>query len=458
MTRGHVVIIGGGFAGLRAAVSLADAGARVTVLESRAMLGGRARSFTDPATGEVVDNGQHLFLAGYHRTLAFLDRLGTRDQVIFQDRLRVSFIEPGEKSFLLDCPPLPAPLHLIGGLLGLRSIPVRDKLRLLNIWREIARTPHPSPSPQRGEGRGEGETVAQWLARAGQGKEIRRLFWDPLTIAALNEDPTKASAVGLKRVLQTMMGEPWPNARLGMSAVGLTDLYGAPARRIIEEKGGQVRLNRPAAGLELDGNRVKAVRLADGSRIEADAVISSLPPAALLKLLTGSTGYVVPGTLVQNLRKFSSSPILSVNLWLSPPVTQELFVALIGCRFQWLFNKQAILKLAGLNAGYVSLIISAAADFLDRPNEELVRMAVEDLQRCFPASGPVAPTRSQVVRERDATVSLTPETERLRPGPRTALANLFLAGDWTATALPATLESAVLSGESAAELVVFKSA
>ena len=235
-----------------------------------------------------------------------------------------------------------------------------------------------------------------------------------------------------------------------MSAVGLTDLYGAEARRIIEEKGGQVHLNRPAAGLEIDGNRVRAVRLADGSRIEADAVISSVPPGALVKLLTGSTGYKVPGTLVQDFRKFHSSPILSVNLWLDRPVTEDFFAALIGCRFQWLFNKQAILKLAGISAGYVSLIISAAADFLERSNEELVRMAVEDLQSCFPSAGLITPARSQVVRERDATVSLTPETEKLRPGPATSIPNLFLAGDWTATGLPATIESAVVSGEQAA--------
>ncbi len=436
----HAVVLGGGFAGLRAAVSLADAGVRVTVLESRNGLGGRARSFTDPSSGEVMDNGQHLFLAGYHRTLAFLERLGTRDRVVFQDHLRVRFLEPGGRGRLLDCPPLPAPWHLIVGLLGLRGIPLRDKLCWVRLRNEL-----------KGNG-GTGETVDQWLARMGQGDRSRKLFWDPLTIAALNEDPRKASAVGLQRVLRTMMGEPWANARLGMSAVGLSDLYAEQSRRIIDGKGGQVHLNRPAAGLEIENGRVGAVRLADGSRIEADAVISSVPPPALLRLLPESAP--VCAELRQSLGRFQSSPILSVNLWLNRPPTEELFVALIGCRFQWLFNKQAILKLAGISAGYVALIISAAADYLDRPNEELVRMAVEDLQCCFPAAGRLNPSRSQVVRERDATVSLTPETERIRPSPKSPLQNLFLAGDWTATGLPATLESAVVSGESAASAVL----
>ena len=442
----HVVIVGGGFAGLRAAVSLADAGVRVTVLESRNSLGGRARSFTDPATGDLVDNGQHLFLGGYHRTLSFLDRLGTRDRIQFQQRLKVSFVRPGGKISTLDCPPAPAPLHLIGGLFGLQGIPLQDKLRLVRIWKSVRRTEGLSGTSYRDE------TVDQWLARTGQGEESRRLFWDPLTIAALNELPKIASAAGLKQVLRTMMGEPWPNSRLGMATVGLSDLYGTQARRIIEEKGGQVHLNRPVAGLEISEGQVRAVRLADGGRIEADSVISTVPPAGLLRLIPEDLPECAE--LARSLRQFSNSPILSVNLWLDRPVTEEFFVALIGCRFQWLFNKQAILRLAGIQAGYVSLIISAAYEHLDRPNEELIQMAMEDLRACFPKAAKVQVTRGQVVRERDATVSLTAENEKLRPGPVTPLSNFFLAGDWTATGLPATIESAVLSGEKAASEVL----
>ncbi len=428
-------------AGLRAAVSLADAGERVTLLESRIGLGGRARSFTDPATGEVIDNGQHLLLAGYRHTLSFFDRLGTSNRILFQERLKVSFVSPGGGTAVLDCPPAPAPWHMILGIFRFSGLPWKERLSLGRVWHELGLS----------GGRRDRETVRQWLDRLGQGQRSRELFWDPLTIAALNESPEKAGAAGLKRVLKTMMAEPWPNARLGMATVGLSDLYSDQARRVIEGKGGQIHLNRPAAGFETDEDRILRVRFADGTSIEADAVISTLPPLALLKILPE-----IPllSDLAHVLRRFESSPILSINLWLDKPVTQELFVAMIGCRFQWLFNKQAMLRLAGIRAGYVSLIASAAYDLLDRPNEELVRIALQEIEACFLGVGPLKPTRTQVVRERDATVSLTPETEKLRPVPKTPMRNLFLAGDWTATGLPATIESAVLSGELAASAVL----
>ena len=436
----RVVVIGGGFAGLSAAVALADAGVRVTVIEGRNGLGGRARSFTDPATGEVVDNGQHLLLAGYHRTLAFLERLGTRDRVVFQDRLRVGFVEPGKKEVVLDCPRAPAPWHLLLGLLRMGAIAVGEKLRLRSVWAELKET-----------GTETAETAEQWLTRLGQGQRSRRLFWDPLTIAALNERPETASAAGLKQVLRTMMLGPWPDARLGMAAVGLSDLYAEQARAVIEEKGGLVLTHRPAVGIAQEGEEATGVRLADGETIEADAVLCAVPPSSLKQLLPSQAA---DERLQRFLASCRSSPIVSANLWLDRPVTEDLFVALIGCRFQWLFNKAAILRRAGVQAGYVSLIMSAAHGFIEQTNEELARVAMEELRACFPAAGEARVTRWQVVREREATVSLTPEMEPLRPGPATRIRNLFLAGDWTATGLPATIESAVVSGERAAEAVL----
>ncbi len=437
-----VVVIGGGFAGLRAAVALADAGVPVTVLESRVGLGGRARSFTDPASGEVVDNGQHLFLAGYDRTLAFLERLGTRDRLLFQDHLRVGFVEPGGRTAVLDCPPVPAPWHLFLGMSRLPGFGWRERLGWWALSNSVRRTSGASGTSYRGE------TVEEWLERMGQGSRSRSRFWNPLAVAVLNEDPSRASVAGLQQVLSRMMFRPRGCSRLGMASVGLSDLYTEQARGIIESRGGRVLLNRPAAGIVFEGGRVTGVTFPDGTRVEAAAVVSAVPPSVLLRLLP--EGAREAAGLREILARFHSSPIVSVNLWLDRPVCEEAFVALLGTRFQWLFNKAGILRASREEASYISLILSAAHEEVGMSNEALIQSALEDLRRCFPAAAGAELVRAQVVREREATVSLTPEAEALRPGSTTPIRNLFLAGDWTATGLPATIESAVVSGEEAA--------
>jgi len=454
----HVIVIGGGFAGLRAAVTLADSNVKVTLLEARLGLGGRARSFLDPVSHEVVDNGQHLFLAGYQETLRFLERLGTQHHLIFQDHLKVSFVEPGGKVHRLHCPKAPGPWHLLLGLMRLSSLSLKDKL---GFWRVVqavnTATPHPHPLPSGEREKGEGnlldqETVEGWLTRLGQSERSRRNFWYPLAIATLNEDPSKASALGWVKVLKTLMQEPWPSSRLGMCSIGLSDLYSTAAQGIIEAKGGAIFLNRPVAQLLIEDSRVSGVRCADGSILTPEAVVSALPPEALLKVLPSSLLEKDP--VLKDLSRFTTSPIVSINLWLDRPVTQDLFVGMIGTQIQWLFNKAAILESAGLKANYVSLIVSAAHTLIDQPNEKLLKIALEELQSCFPQAQKAKLIRSQVIRERQATVSLRGGMDRYRPGPTTCLSNLFLAGDWTATGLPATIESAVVSGQVCAQEVL----
>lgn len=439
----RVIVVGGGFAGLSAAVDLVDRGIGVTLIEGRSTLGGRARSFTDPASGEKVDNGQHLFLAAYRETLQFLKRLGAEAHIIFQDRLQVTFVEPGGRISNFDCPKLPPPWHLLLGLYRFSNLTFSDKLKLGQLRREVL-------SGDRR--RLDDQTVEEWLRQLGQSPKSRLSFWHPLAVAALNEDPSKASAFGLVAVLDSLMRSPWPNARLGSSSVGLSDLYAEPARGVIEASGGEVLLNCFVDGLAVEGSRVSGVRLADGRFLQADAVISALPPAALLKIIPG--GSAAADSLREKLTRFRTSPIVSINLWLDRPVTQALFVGMIGMPTQWLFNKQAILAPAGVKASYISLIISAAHSFIDRSNDELISAALQDLKACFPPAAQARLLRAQVIRERDATVSLTVGMEKFRPGPATAFDNLFLAGDWTDTGLPATIESAVVSGRKSAELLI----
>ncbi len=450
MNRPHVVVIGGGFAGLRTAVALADARVRVTVLEGRMSLGGRARSFMDPVSGEIVDNGQHLFLGGYKETLSFLRRLGTDDRMIFQRRLRVTFVQPGHRRSVLSCPAAPAPWHLLLGVAGLSSLSVLDKLgfrRVARVVREFS-----DGNSDAGE-QLDRETVESWLIRLGQSERARAAFWNPLAVATLNEDPTKASALGLMSVLRTLLFGRWPEARLGMAAVGLSELYTDAARQIVEGKGGEVLVNRPVADLKIADSRVVGVRLADGTVLTPELVVSSLPPAALSQILPQDPS-VEADPVLGRLSRFTTSPIISINLWFDEPITKALFVGFIGTKTQWLFNKEAILAKAGVPANYLTLIISAAHGLIEQPKDKIVSIALQDLRACFPRARKARLIRSQVVREREATVSLGVGTQAWRPGPRTGLSNLFLAGDWTDTGLPATIESAVVSGRICAETVL----
>ncbi len=445
----RVIVIGGGFAGLRTAVSLADAGLPITVVEGRNSLGGRARSFTDPVTGEVVDNGQHLFIAAYRQTRQFLGRLSTEDRLVFQDRLRVKFAEAGGRTHLLDCPDVPSPWHLFFGMLRLGSLTLRDKLALARFFRVVAKF---DPA---GKSRFllDEQTVEEWLTHLGQSERSRRFFWYPLAVATLNELPEKASAFGLAVVLKEMLYAPSADARLGVPSVGLSELYTPAAKEIIESAGGRVLLNSPVASIEIRGGRVCGVRLAGGALLECDALVSAVPPSALNRLLSSqiSSGDSAFGFLTE----FRTAPIVSVNLWLDKPVTDDLFVGLIGTKMvQWLFNKPAILERAGIRTNYIALIISAAYREIDLSNEQLIAGSLADLCSCFPQLKGVKVVRSQVVREREATVSFSPGMEKHRPGCRTGVANLFLAGDWIDTGLPATIESAVVSGFRCAEALL----
>ncbi|MBI3317542.1 MAG: FAD-dependent oxidoreductase [Candidatus Omnitrophica bacterium] len=430
-----VVVIGGGFAGLRAAVELAEGGLKVTVLEARNGLGGRARSFIDPSSREPVDNGQHLFLGAYSETIQFLRRLGMEEKLVFQKRLHVPFVERGGKLHRLSCPALPAPFHLLAGLLRFSSLSWGEKCSLLRMLAGVARGGASDESLDL-------MTVSAWLDLWRQSPRSRQVFWNPLVIATLNEEPGIASALGLQRVLKTLAKGGASQSRLGMPQVGLSELYARAASERITARGGEVRLNCPVARLLIGNSRLFGVRTADGNLLSPDFVVSTLPPPALRRILPPEeTG---KGGLFAALGHWKSSPIVSINLWLDRSLTQEPFAAMIGTRIQWLFNK----------SGYLSLVISAARDFIDRPNDELAAAALEDLQACFPKGAQAKLLRVQVVREREATVSLAPGTDRRRLGTETPLSNFFLAGDWTATGLPATVESAVASGGKAARAVL----
>jgi zeta-carotene desaturase len=433
-----VLVIGGGFAGLAAGVALAEAGKRVCLLEQKPHLGGRARSFRDPATGSVVDNGQHLFMGCYHATIKFLETLGTTDRLHFQPRLAVTFLERDGRLSRLDCPEWPAPWHLLLGVLRSGSFSFAQKLEMLRLGTELKRGATACSA-------GADESVHAWLGRRGQSAGLQRDFWDLLCIAAMNEDPRVASARLFERVLRLALFSSPADSRLGIARVGLSDCYTAAATTHIEARGGKVRTGCGVKQLLLAEGVCRGVDLGE-ERIEGLPVISAVPWREFATLLPGDLLRAEPFFAAATALR--PAPIISINLWFDAPVTDLEFAGLRGTTVQWLFNRSRILS---SRDHYISLVLSGAHEHVGRSKDELLAMALGELGDMLPAVRKARLLHSLVIKERFATFSPRPEAEVLRPPARTPVQGLFLAGDWTATGLPATIEGAVQSGYAAAQ-------
>lgn len=437
------IVIGGGFAGLSAAVELTGRGARILLLEARPNLGGRATAFTDPQTGERLDNGQHVLLGCYHEAFAFLRTIGADSHVRLQTTLDVSFIDAGGRRSRLRCPPLQPPLHLLGGIAEWDALGVSDRLAALRVMTPI----RIAQRQLRGNGQlvaaSPGETVEGWLIRNGQTVRLREMLWEPLARAALNQSPRDAAAPTFVRVLAQMFGGSPTDAAIGLSLRPLDEMYAVPARAYIEQRGGIVRLGSPAR-VVCHGNRVDHV-IAQNNRLTADAVIVAVPWFVLPELFVSPPPVLLP--ILSAASATAASPIVTVNVWLDRPVLDVPFVGLPGRTMQWVFDKRIAF---GEQASHLSLVSSGASDVFRRTNEALIALALNEIMDALPDARAARVTRATVVRERRATFSLAPG-QPPRPGHRTGVDGLLLAGDWIDTGLPATIEGAVLSGRRAAQ-------
>jgi squalene-associated FAD-dependent desaturase len=441
----RVAIIGGGFAGLAAAVELAARGLEPIVLEARPQLGGRAYSFVDAASGEAVDNGQHALMGCYAHTLAFLERIGAGGKLVRQPNLRVAMAQRGGRAGVIACAPLPGPLHMLTGVLGYRLLCGRERCQALLAGLRIQRL-------YRGnDPRLAASTVAELLGGLGQSDHAQASFWNPVAIAALNETPQRAAALPFAAVLARAFFGSRRDSQFVLPGVGLSELYTGDARRFIERRGGRVELHAPVAELALTDRRISAATLRDGRRVAADAWIAAVPPRALASLLPDGLRDAPP---FRCLDAFGASPIVSLHLWLDRPVLAPDFLGLIGTTTQWLFNRSRLLRQETGGGQCLSAVISAGHDVVQWDNARITATVLDELRAVVPAARAAQLVRSVVVKEKQATISTTPAVDRLRPAPQTPIDNLFLAGDWTATGLPATIESAVVSGDRAAALVV----
>ncbi len=461
MDKYSIIIIGGGLSGLSAAVELCAIGHKALVLEQHRHSGGRTYSFIDAATSDSIDNGQHLMMGCYHATRRYMHIIGTEYLTLLQPSLRIGFLHPSKSSLRLACPPLPGPLHLLGGLMRFKGVPLKNRLEMLKVANQLFYT---SLSKEQELDK---LNVEDWLVKLGQSDLSRKFLWDVITIGALNNHPKNVSALMLFRVLRAAFLGKREHSSFLLTRAGLSDVLVNPAVEFIRRNGGDVLLGREVSKVHFEDEKIISVSTQDGKEFRAQVFLSAVPWFGFERMLSNSgirsdLTVKTPSRQLYDPDRFKASPIISIHLWLDRTILEEEFAALIDTRVQWVFNKSwNSRKQLGLEAvkqqkekgQHLSLVISDAQEFIEMSKEELLTIAMKDLRRVLPKAKNANIVHSIVIKEKRATFSPAPGLEAMRPLPETAFSNLFLAGDWTATGYPATIEGAVMSGRKAAELV-----
>lgn len=435
----RAVVVGGGLAGVTTALRLADAGLDVTLLEGRPRLGGLAFSFR---RGDLsVDNGQHVYLRCCTAYRWFLDRIEGTHLAPLQDRLDVPVLDVGRPAGprlgRLRRTALPVPLHLAGGLAAYPHLSLAEKAGVARAALALGRLDPADPAL-------DGIDFATWLRRRGQSDRTIEALWDLVGVATLNATAPHASMALAAKVFKTgLLSEPGA-ADIGWAAVPLGDLHDTLARKALESAGVAIHLRTRVTSLARAEDGRWAVGT-DGETIDADAVVLAVPQGETHRLLPEGA-LDEPGRLLD----LTDAPILNVHVVYDRTVLRRPFFAALGSPVQWVFDRTAS---SGLQGGgqYLAVSQSAAQDEIDLPVAELRTRYVPELERLLPAARGAGIRDFFVTRERTATFAPTPGVGRLRPGTHTRAPGLHLAGAWTATGWPATMEGAVRSGFTAAD-------
>lgn len=450
---GRIAVIGAGLAGLTAALDLAEAGRRVVLIERRPYAGGKAFSFTDPRGGAELDNGQHITMRCCTALEALLERIGLHGFVDYQDGLRVPVFDPvtrrrGEiaarqpalaRRMLRRNRPVPAPFHLAASIARYPHLSAAEKCRLGFALRAMIRT-----------GRAEDEiTFADWLRKHRQTERMIVNFWDLIVRPTCNDVSADVSAAQALQVFRDGFLSNPAAADIGLFRGGLSRISEAALARFAEH-GGEARLGWRARELVVQDGRAAAVDGGRGERIEIDAAVLALPPNAALRVLPEEWRDRAP---FDALARFSYSPIVNIHMHWDSEIMREPFAAVLDDDVQFVFNRTLLTESDPAEGQWISCSLSAAHGQEGRTREEIARDAAEGLRRVWPAAREAELLDWRVVVEREATFRALPGMRCHRIGPETPLPNLALAGAWTGTGWPATLESAVRSGHAAAALL-----
>ena len=428
-----VAIVGGGLAGLAAGCALAASGCRITLFERRPYLGGRASSYQHPGTGEVVDNCQHVLLGCCTNLIDFYQRTGIKNEIRWYDRL--TFIEPGGRTSIIKPSVLPAPLHTAPSFLAAACLGWRDKLSIANAMAALlASAPGDS-----------GVSFLNWLRDHHQTERAIDRFWKTVLVSALNEDLDRISVAYAAQVMRESFLKSAAAGRMGLPTIPLTKLYDA-AGDYIAKRAGELRFRSSVDRFQPSDS---AVRLgAADNEEEFDYAVLAVSFDVLSRILPQGPG---SEELRQKLSRFESSPITGIHLWFDRQVTDLDHAVLLDRTIQWMFHKSKIVSGRKDAGSYVELVVSSSKSLVEKSRQEIIDLALRELGEFLPAACDAKLLKATVIKEVHATYSPKPGMDQFRPGPQTAWPRVFLAGDWTATNWPATMEGAVRSGYLAAE-------
>lgn len=467
----RIAVVGGGLAGLAAGCALAESGLQVTLFERRPYLGGRASSYQHPGTGEVVDNCQHVLLGCCTNLVDFYKRLGVEDKIRWYERL--TFLEPGGRASVIEPSFLPAPLHTAPAFLRADCLGLSDKLAIAAAMAALAPA---TPSDS-------GESFLKWLRRRGQTERAIERFWKTVLVSALNEDIDLVSVPYAAQVIRESFLKSAAAGRMGVPTVPLSDLYGV-AGEYIRARGGEVRVRASIDSFRADFSGVKVIT--SGGEEAFDFVVPAVPFDVLERMLPQTTA---SEPLRHTLAQFETSPITGIHFWFDRQISDLDHAVLLDRTIQWMFHKSRLLEgttsatesservvarrlssngedsghggTATMeaederydNGSYVELVVSSSKSLLEMSKPEIVDLALSELKEFFPEAREAKLLKSTVIKEVHATYSPRPGVDRHRPQPETVWPRVFLAGDWTATGWPATMEGAVRSGYLAAQCV-----
>jgi zeta-carotene desaturase len=433
-----VTVIGGGVAGMSAACALSEAGFRVQLIERRGYLGGRASSYLHPGVGEVIDNCQHVLFGCCTNLIGFYRRIGAAGKIHWTREM--TMIEPGGRRSPLGPSLLPAPLHGLPKLLSARAFTLADKFALARAFSALLRAvPHDST-----------ESLGAWLRRNGQTQGALDRFWRLVIASALNADIDVIALPYAAKVIRELFMNSAEAGSMGMSTVPLSDLYSGAAE-FLAQHDSHVLLNMSVESAEFNPDHAQWTVVTRAGNVQSDYLVLALPFEATAKLLPHMPPAEGAQNLTQQIEHHQHWPICSVHLWFDRAITALDHAVLLDREIHWMYNKGLLQPWRKLKGSYLELVVSASESFAALSREQAISRSVSELAEFFPAVASAKLEKAALVKEVRATFGVPPGIDAARPTAISPWPNCFLAGDWTATGWPSTMESAARSGHLAAE-------